>query len=655
MEAEYRQEVIGLLNKAFKENRNDPVSLVTIIDMYGNEFNEDGSTHDIEIFLKQLAESLKSDPPIVKEIGWDLPKLLLQFFNTRTISTVDNLENNEIIINVIKCMNEIAENGNPKECLLACSDILNELEFPIEELEETSEVGSFNSKNMIKKQIDFIPNMKMFVLFQLTTKILNNIDTLYPSKFVAIFISSLIKCLKKNQDIIESTDFVLSRIYEFAINYKPNFIKFSPELQISENEYEEVVSDEKELINKLIREVVTLSLSLILKNKTLDLDLQYYNAITGAESSLNSESGWLKNISTKFNTLGYGLDIDIGDEFTKYLSELDIIYKPVIEKQKDDNEADKELETQAIYQLSYTYSINKMLNKKELDLDPYGIIILSGLFYVEENKHILSTISIKDAVCLFLSITTASLFSENFNHKAVESICRYWLWVAVTTTSTLKLKEDFRQLPTVIVKTFLQMLLLKNCLQKNDQVKNISFTLLTRILCLLPEDNSFEFIIDTLLTCPYTNAKIVILKILKELMQKHSTNMDDQDDQVIKLVNNVKDMKLDVNERSPPSLPPRPYITLDDDRMASLHSLVMLCIDQVVAEKDMDAKKFQTLLLCYMNFFVSLRYKWNKDLLHDLMVTINDKVIGEVDHQKTQNELQFISIANETIKGYLDQ
>lgn len=669
MEVEYREEVIELLQKAFDENRDDPVSLMTIIEMYGNEFDEDGSSQDIEVFLTQLADLLKSNSAIVKEIGWDLPKLLLQFFAAKNISTADKLENNQIIISVIKCINEVAQNGNPKECLLTCSDILNELSFSKEEEDESvgkeenderadeeendkTEISHF--KNNAELQSDFIPNMKIYVLFQFITKILMNIETLYPSKFLVIFVSSVIKCFKINQNLIENAEFLLTRIYEFAINYKPHFIEFSSKLEISQKEYENIVADEKLLVDKLIKQLVTLSLSVVLKNMPLDLDLIFYKNISASNSEFDLRNGWLENIAMKFITLVYGLEINMADEFTRYLNEIEVIYKPICDGKKAARQDVEDSENQAIYQLSYTYSMNKQLKKQELELDPYGITILSGLYYIEENKHLISRISIKNAIYLYLSTSTASLFSENFNHKAVEGIGRYWLWVAVTTIPSLKLKESFEQIPTVVSKTFLQMLLLKNCLQTNNGIRNITFTLLTRILCLLPENVSFEFIIDTLLTCPYTNAKIVMLKILKDLLQKSSSTITDEDQNIAELEDGIKYINIGTEKR-PPTLPSRPYITLDEDKMASLHSLVLSCIEQVFIAKEPDMKRYQSLLLCYMNFFVSLRFKWNKDLLHDLMTTVNEKLASKTEDYKEQNELQFIKIANESIESYLSQ
>lgn len=188
------------------------------------------------------------------------------------------------------------------------------------------------------------------------------------------------------------------------------------------------------------------------------------------------------------------------------------------------------------------------------------------------------------------------------------------------------------------------MMLLTTCNQTNEQARMINFTLLTRIMCLMPEETTFSFTLDTLLTCPYVKPKICILGILKDLMLKTRQCKQEQD-----ISTQLKDLKIkessSVGVNEPPALPPREFVSINDDRMASLHSVALIAITKAAEEK---ANKEDLILLQnYLNFFAALRNKWDKSLLK----AINEEVGGhfDVNESETTPEIGFIIIANETL------
>ena len=117
------ESIYAKLTRAFEEQKEDPVTLVTIIDMYGQEINEDGSIDEKNKYLEHLCSLLNDNPHILREISWDLPKGLLEFLSLENIDVHKRLADSSIVSNVMKCFNEIAINGNPKECLLAACEL----------------------------------------------------------------------------------------------------------------------------------------------------------------------------------------------------------------------------------------------------------------------------------------------------------------------------------------------------------------------------------------------------------------------------------------------------------------------------------------------------------------------------------------------------
>ena len=111
------------------------------------------------------------------------------------------------------------------------------------------------------------------------------------------------------------------------------------------------------------------------------------------------------------------------------------------------------------------------------------------------------------------------------------------------------------------------------------------------------------------------------------------------------------------NTSKPPKLPPRPYIPITDDRMASIHSLAMMAIENTTSELNFKRKDDILLTLSYMNFFVGLRDKWNRDLLYVINKEIDDRITKKISSIKKDNkvpELQFITLANDTLGKFLN-
>ncbi|MCG4627884.1 hypothetical protein L0N15_17580, partial [Anaerostipes hadrus] len=77
----------------------------------------------------------------------------------------------------------------------------------------------------------------------------------------------------------------------------------------------------------------------------------------------------------------------------------------------------KEEINQLVYELSYAYQIKKLADEKNLELDQYGVVILSAIHYSKNGTHLLPQIDIQSAIYLYLRCTTASLFSEIYENK----------------------------------------------------------------------------------------------------------------------------------------------------------------------------------------------------------------------------------------------
>lgn len=647
------------LEKAFTDQKDDPVSLVTIIDMYNDQVNTEYTKEERVQYLKKLYSVLSENPDVVSEIGWDLPKGLLKFHSLENLLPHQGLRNNAIVVTIMNCFHEIALHGNPKECLLTGCQLLSDLSVEelaqevedyntAKEAEGSKEVSAEESEFGVELQnpVEYLLGLNSYVLFELIQSVLRRIQSLYPSKFLGMAVSAICKFLRSNIDSIDNTAFVLRRIFTFCKNYTPMQVPLDSEIigELDKKELASIADDEAALQGKVLRSLSTFAIGYCLKNKQLRIDVRYYSSFAGGQLNEVPYMKEVVEVCSRFYQLAYSFDIDIKEEFVNLLKETKNIYRSLPSESDIANDEANRAIGQVVYQLSYTYQLQKLTKPEGLELDPLGILVLSGLHYLQTKQHLSSEISVQDAIYLYIRCSTPALFSALFSSKVAEEVSRYWLWVSITNTSYKVLKKQLSEIPSYISSVFLQMMLLTTCNQTNEQARMINFTLLTRIMCLMPEETTFSFTLDTLLTCPYVKPKICILGILKDLMLKTRQCKQEQD-----ISTQLKDLKIkessSVGVNEPPALPPREFVSINDDRMASLHSVALIAITKAAEEK---ANKEDLILLQnYLNFFAALRNKWDKSLLK----AINEEVGGhfDVNESETTPEIGFIIIANETL------
>lgn len=655
------------LERAFKDQGDDPVSLVTIIDMYNDQVNSQFKKEQKEQYLNKLLNVLSENPEVVSEIGWDLPKGLLKFHTMKNLLPHRGLRNNAIVVAIMNNFQEIALHGNPKECLLIGCQLLSELsvadiEQEVEEYNQTNEAESWKRTLVagkdyveVENPVEFLLGLNTYVLFELIQTALRRIQSLYPSKFLGMAVSAICKFVRSNVDSIDNTIFVLRRIFTFCRNYSPNEMPSDAQNSsgVSKEELAKIAGDEAALQGKVLRSLCTFAIGYCMKNKHLRIDVRYYTSFAEVEYEEHPMMEEFVDICLRFYQLAYSFDIDLKEEFINLLEETKNIYKSLPPDSEIANGEASRAIGQVVYQLSYTYQLQKLTKAKGLDLDPLGMVVLSGLHYLETKQHLVANIKIQDAIYLFIRCSTPALFSPLFSSEVAEEISRYWLWVSITNSSYKDLKAQLSELPSYINSVFLQMLLLTTCNQSNEQTRMITFTLLTRILCLMPEETTFTFTLDTLLTCPYVKPKICILGILKDLMLRTCERKQDISTQLENLqIDSDKSSSQAVTE--PPALPPRVFVSINDDRMASIHSVALIAIANAsgeISKKEKANKENLILLQNYLNFFAALRKKWDKDLLKG----IHDEVATNfnVKTSETTPEIGFIKIANETLGKYL--
>ncbi|CAI1928848.1 hypothetical protein SEUBUCD646_0D04230 [Saccharomyces eubayanus] len=668
------EDLLSELTDAFKTQKEDLIALVTLIDIYSEQVDQEGTFDEKAKFIETLRGLLEENPTITGEIGWDVPKGLLKFLSKENIDVSKVLCVNNIIHGVMRCFYVISIHGEPKKCLVTGLELLSALS--VEDVSENN--GQQNKEEFVNEQAaapapaetvtkssdpsdsfyygerknikEFFLTLKAYILFEFIGANLKRISTLYPSKYLGAAVATIEKFVYDHADSFEDALFLLRRVYTFCRNYispdTPKDIQLNA--QFTQEMLDKVVEKESELQVRLLRRLCTFGISSPIKTVNTNPDTKYYCALNHQKFQPTVYYTELLELYCRFYQLAYSLDVDIKAEFQNVLKECRIIYKSVPQETDAVNDEAKLVMERMVYKLAYTFEVQKAAKERSVGLDFNGIVLFSGINYLETNEHLVQKITITDAIYLYLRFTTPSLYSKVYHSVAVESVNRYWLWYAITTESLENVKTELKNLSVFVTKALLQVLLIKNCVQVNRQLRMITFTLLTRLLCLVPENVAFDFILDVLKICPFPLGKTSVLCILKDLSRQRVSKRDDNPE-----TSSISEglSKLGINEdQKPKKRNIKYYIQLDPSKMVAVHEC---CLRTIHDSFTTDAKKSEILLLStYLNFLIVLREKWDRELLEIVYSTIYSRL--ELIGSDALSNYKEIVDANKSLKYYLN-
>ncbi|OWB86006.1 hypothetical protein B5S33_g4684 [[Candida] boidinii] len=180
----------------------------------------------------------------------------------------------------------------------------------------------------------------------------------------------------------------------------------------------------------------------------------------------------------------------------------------------------------------------------------------------------------------------------------------------------------------------------KRYYNKLNSINKLFYSFLMKFLIRLPQDISWNFIIDTLSTCPFINSQISIIQILKELIIRNIDDDDDDDKQQKETVNESMDkLSLNNNNKIAPKLPPRNYIELTDERLSNILTLFDDCSTEFL--KDFNNLENLNKLLTFINLLISINLKLNIENKNSILPKINElesKIKSLKESKKDEND-----------------
>lgn len=634
--------IISNINQAANDliESNDYLTYSTILDVYLSDPSR-YSNEERETLLDAVLSVLDLHPKLTYEIAWDLPELLVPYFSLDydLVGPLRSAPCSKVLFDLFDCL---AKNGNSKELFLRSCELLSSLA-----LDESDGTTQF--------QKDSFLGLKMYVVFELIISTMRKIETLHPSRFLSMAITSMINFLYLNRDTATNMEFFLKRIYGFARNYTS--APLPKDCELSKLEIDKIVEDENYLQRKLLSGLVTNVIFIVGKTWSPLNTVTYFNHFSKQQlgTQLNlAVIDFLKELSSTF-------DIDVDQEFTDLIvSSHEIFHKFDLTRTDDD------LVGEIFEAVIVDYQENLLTNIVTSDLKQIGINKLGVFLYyirtvirlneVEDNDFPVN-VTFNDIVILTLRLMIPMVVSPVFNHNSLKDALVFWSWYAVEKLSFegKKLNLEISSIPKVLLITYCNLLLFICTSCPSPDFKDLRFctlTLLTKILSMAPEQTSYEFIMDNLNNSPLSNAKAAMVGILKELLCKDKASIEDD----------LEKLSLDK-----PSLPSRDvskstkYISLTDDRFDDILKYIQETVDNTFVEGD---EKFDVdnsllpVLSSGLNLLVGLKsnevYKKNSDKVAELMrnfESIHEKAVTQYKGTNEGNLLSMLQITVDRINS----
>lgn len=557
------------------------------------------------------------------ELVWGLPNVLLREVRETCIS------NNEIMDAIRHCLLQASSLGANDVKLLFSTEILkkckaSEVDIYAEERCD-DEDGNNPVLRVFQTKVELLLSLYIIPASKGTNK---------TSRILATVVSALMQLLVNN---LSQED------YDLAGTLLDIVIFFYNHYELPDNG-NDPNSDERYTMDKILRSFWTYSINLCLKEQPCFAEAHQLSKIRRFEDLKDRESidnSYIMRCKKIINITQEKLNIDLVKEFHACIEETKNIYINLPRKTYD--KITNEL-TEEVYQMSYIHDLTMMETRQtKLLMDSVGTLALTSIYYIANDELPAVSFEISDVILLYIRFTSASLYSASFHNTYIEGLCRFYLWNCIInhSHSILLLKENIELVPGYMLKIFLQLLLLKTCNERTNSQKRMNFSLISHILAFCKDSLAFEFISDTLLSCPYLEAKIAVAGLLKDLMSK-----------------NISQFKLTIEQpeectsiNTPPPLPDRPPIPVDEHRIASIHTLTKMCIKEISGDTNNKTQGNLILLQYFMNLLVTLHKQWDVVLLREIKEDVEKQFNNRLDQEFP--EIEFLRITNATLAQYL--
>ncbi|KAH3676341.1 hypothetical protein WICPIJ_009121 [Wickerhamomyces pijperi] len=597
----------------------DYLSYATLLDIHLSDPSKFTDEEKL-LVVDTLITILKENEDILVEIAWDLPELILKYFDfdwnfEGGLHSFPNIAANMAVFDLL------SRKANAKEMFLKAIELFETLDY--------SQLAGDDAKS------ERVLDIKLHILVELLSASIKRIRTLYPSKFLAMALSALLKSYVSYIPHTNSVKFIVRRFYIFIRDYVPPGRPhgFMEEHGLTQEEADKIEEDENYLQRTLLRSFTTNLFGLGTKNRSgnfaVELFVSLKSAYTGKlpsflEGVLDEEYEYDDDSMTstsllfgRINTLMMSYDFIFDDEFERIKSDSMKLFSDIDVSEYNDDVLQK------VLQITLTDKISQLYNheNEKIPQNEEGLLT-ACTSYVKQTAHTFP-ITFKEAIPLTLRFLSPGILSESFRNIGSIDVVIFWCWIAMIKSKP----TDLQAIPKYQIMLFLQILLFYASILESQDARYVIITLLTRFVTMVDESTAYEFIINTLTGAPFENGKAAMVLILKDLtIRDRSVTATATVSDITKSLESSSISSTNVPQ--PPKLPSRKYIELNQSRVDDLYALTQQCIDDSFNEETgsiSNPEIFKT-LLNYINLVISHKLKFKQEDLKSIVDACEAKV-----------------------------
>lgn len=537
------------INGAEKETK-DYISYATLLDYYlsdPSQYTED----EKEKLLKTLLEIFLVEDELVYEIAWDVPSIILPYFESQADFYEHALSTVPSTVTLMKIFKVLAKNGNQKELFLKSIECLGLIE--VEPLDEDDERNAEVAERFFE--------LKFVAIFELLSATLSQVEAQYPSRFLANATAALIAFVVQQLDTISlrSLTFILRRLFLLGRDYNPSpgdKVISDSEIQLQQRLLQRFVTDvasmglEKYSIKWAqrfyveLKKGVAFNQSLVVRSEAYDLDETTYA---------------FDDIIYRITQLAYSVDIELHELFADLVKETT--------ESADTERAADEQEPEA-----GPFDFTSAKTPQGIPLSKEGILLLatSARFHDRSNPR-----SFHLAFPELIDLTTRFLMDGGGDRASAgiqDALCFWALWVSRKTT-----RAEVRAVAKPRFFSYLQMLMYMAAMGTTaPDVRQMAYSITARLLGLHAPEVRLEYLVDTIENCPFPNVREASVRMLKDFVAPAPVpagNADKAGDGDAEISAAVDKLSLSESHAGPAAA--RELIVLDDVQRRKIEALVL--------------------------------------------------------------------------------
>lgn len=503
--------------------------------------------------LNELLKVLESSKEMVYEIGWDIPAMIIDYFDA-DYPEVQSLRQTPAIMILMKIFSLLSREGNPKELFLKAIEALTSMEITEEDRYARGERAF---------------DVKFYAVFELMSYCLSRIPAQYPSRFLVTSTNALLASLALNVDTmsLSSLSIMVRRMFTFA----RDFHMADPPKPVADSEVS--------LVQRLLQSFITWTVDIALQRFSvfwsLRLQMEFRGHCEeqdkikrGEKYELDELLGNVAECVERFSQLAYSYDMDLYQ-----------LFRELVEKAKTPR------------QPSEGHPLN---NTEDPDKDPFtglsddGLLLLYTQVRFDDRKSQKPDLTVDE----FFKLAIRTLEREDEQELApwgVQDAITFWgLWVLKDVTVEQLQAVDKQEFTTVV-----QFLMTMAANGRRTDFSRLMYSIVARMLAMQDEKVTFDFLIDTLQYCPFVKAQDVTVKMLKDFTLRRKPSSNDTFRICQSTVEGLKNLSVGDDKT---------IINLDAGRKKQIQEMADKALSEVQESDDPMFSETLSLLLSWLNF-----------------------------------------------------